>query len=91
MTIVVFIDAVLKGLRVPSQRCSPLDMYIPVVHHYVHATVYHVHAWVPPRVEGGGGGVTKGETIYTHVKYALKFKVSSIIFLQISVFLLTKC
>ena len=26
--------------------------------------------------------------IYTHVKYALKFKVSSIIFLQISVFLL---
>ena len=36
-------------------------------------------------------GVTQGETIYTHVKYALKFKVSSIIFLQISVFLLTKC
>ena len=41
--------------------------------------------------EGGGGGVTKGEMIYTHVKYALKFKVSSIHFLQISVFLLTKC
>ena len=39
----------------------------------------------------GGTGVTKGETIYTHVKYALKFKVSSIIFLQISVFLLMKC
>ena len=31
--------------------------------------------------------MTKDETIYTHVKYA----VSSIIFLQISVFLLTKC
>ena len=42
-------------------------------------------------VGGGGGGVTKGEKIYMHVKYALKIKVSSIIFLQISVFLLTEC
>ena len=45
-------------------------------------------------VDGGTGpgpGVTKGEKIHTHVKYALKFKVSSIISLQISVFLLTKC
>ena len=38
-----------------------------------------------------GGGVTKGEKNCMHVKHALKFKVSLIIFLQISVFVLTKC
>ena len=32
-------------------------------------------------------GVTKGETILTHVKYALKFEVPLIIFLQISGFI----
>ena len=37
-----------------------------------------------------GRGVTKVETIYTHAKYALKFKVSLIVFLQNSVFLLTE-
>ena len=32
-------------------------------------------------------GVTKHETNYPHAKYALKFEVSSVIFLQISSFL----
>ena len=37
---------------------------------------YPVHINITSR--GGGGGVTQGETIYTHVKYALKFKESVI-------------
>ena len=36
---------------------------------------------------GGGGGVTKCDAIYTRTKYALKFEVSSILFLQITGFL----
>ena len=44
--------------------------------------------WAHP-VRGGGGD--QRLTIYTHVKHAQKFKLSLFIFLQSSVFLLTKC
>ena len=43
----------------------------------------YVHSSGTVPVQGG----YQGETIYTHAKYALKFEVSSIIFLQISGFL----